>query len=498
MTLFTNKKNWFSSHLNISVIAVIAIILLSIIPLFYKLSELSIRIYDEGRLAINAYEMYKNGNFITTYYNGLPEMWNTKPPLLIWLQTLGLHIFGVNEFALRLPIALASLFTAIFIFYFSSKKLVSTYAGFIASVVLITSFGFVNFHASRTGDYDNLVTLFMIIGAFSYFSFLNTWNNRELYIFFIAISLGVLTKSITALLLGPSLLAFTLIEKKLPKLLYNKHLYLGILVFIIPVFSYYFAREYQNPGYINAVVENELTGRYLQTIENHSHGFSFYFDMMRMHHYSEWFYISLASMVLGFFNQNKTIRKFHLFLVINSISFFLIISFAQTKLEWYNIPLYPLLATIIGISFQTIIQRANQVINHKHHTISNFAFAILTVAVLYTPYQKVFNRWLNPKEFSWDISNYEFAYYLKSVISKTQNIENHTIVYDDYLPNIEFYIHALNEQGQKAERRSMEEIKVGDKIITFQAKVKEYIENKFTTTIVEQGNINKYNIISIK
>jgi len=54
-------------------------------PLFLHLENLPLRIWDEARLAVSAYEMSHNGNYIVVHFDGKPEMWSTKPPLMIWL-----------------------------------------------------------------------------------------------------------------------------------------------------------------------------------------------------------------------------------------------------------------------------------------------------------------------------------------------------------------------------------------------------------------------------
>src|SRR5690606_9717613 len=100
-------------------------------------------IWDEARLAINAYEMSQNGNLIVTYFDGAPDMWNTKPPLLIWIQALFIKMFGFNELAIRLPSAIAALFTCVVILIFSEKYLKNFWFGFIAVVVLVTSQGYI-------------------------------------------------------------------------------------------------------------------------------------------------------------------------------------------------------------------------------------------------------------------------------------------------------------------------------------------------------------------
>src|SRR5210317_710109 len=91
------------------------------IPIFGYLSVFPIRLFDESRLAINAYEMLKNSDFIVTHYKGNPDMFNTRPPLMIWLQVLSMKFIGVNELSVRLPAAFATLFTCIVLLIFSLK-----------------------------------------------------------------------------------------------------------------------------------------------------------------------------------------------------------------------------------------------------------------------------------------------------------------------------------------------------------------------------------------
>ena len=58
------------------------LILLAIayITLFSHIETLPIRLYDEARLANNAYEMLNDGDFVVTHFDSKPDMWNTKPP----------------------------------------------------------------------------------------------------------------------------------------------------------------------------------------------------------------------------------------------------------------------------------------------------------------------------------------------------------------------------------------------------------------------------------
>ncbi|NJN78792.1 MAG: hypothetical protein HC803_11115 [Saprospiraceae bacterium] len=95
---------------------IVGIILLAFIPLFYNLGEAAIYIWDEAIYANNALEMSFTKQFLVLQNNGISSLYNVKPPLVIWLQTLSIWTFGANEFAVRLPSALAGLMTCLAIF----------------------------------------------------------------------------------------------------------------------------------------------------------------------------------------------------------------------------------------------------------------------------------------------------------------------------------------------------------------------------------------------
>src|SRR6516164_2329627 len=67
---------------------------------------------DEGVNAEAAREMLESGNWITPYFNY--ELRTAKPALLYWLQATSYQLFGVNEFAARLPAVLCGLGSVLF------------------------------------------------------------------------------------------------------------------------------------------------------------------------------------------------------------------------------------------------------------------------------------------------------------------------------------------------------------------------------------------------
>jgi len=141
----------YKTHLKASWKYLLALLLIGI-PIFLFLGALTIRLWDESRLAINACEMFHNGNYLVPTFDGAPEMWNTKPPLMIWLQVFSMKLLGINEWAIRLPSALAALFTCIILMFVSVRYVKNFWFGFIWALVLVTSSGYIEIHAVRTGD----------------------------------------------------------------------------------------------------------------------------------------------------------------------------------------------------------------------------------------------------------------------------------------------------------------------------------------------------------
>ncbi|MBL0341439.1 MAG: glycosyltransferase family 39 protein [Bacteroidetes bacterium] len=226
MNILENKRIVLTSK-------VILLLALLYFPLFLHLERLPMKIWDEARYAVSACEMNLNGNYLVVYFDGSPENWNTKPPMLIWIQTLMIKIMGVRELAFRLPSALAALFTALLMAYFSKKYLNSFWFGFISAILLVTSYGYVHHHGTRTGDYDSLLTFLMAAYSFSFFIFLESGKVKFVHLFFSMLTLAVLTKSVQAVLFLPGLgiLALTY-KERIAELFKSKWLYIDFLLFI--------------------------------------------------------------------------------------------------------------------------------------------------------------------------------------------------------------------------------------------------------------------------
>ena len=462
------------------------LLLLLCFPLFLFLGALSIRLWDESRLAINAYEMYHSGNYLIPTFNGEPDMWNTKPPLMIWCQVIGMKLLGINEWAIRLPSALAALFTCAIIMLIAVRYVKNFWFGFICTLVLVTTSGYVEIHTTRTGDYDALLTLFLTLSSFSFFLFLENSKTKYLYLFFISMIFAVLTKSVAAFMIVPGLFIYSIAQKKLFLLLKNKHLYIGLLFFIMGASGYYFLREIYNPGYIKAVMGNEFGGRFLNTLEEHHRNFWYYFEHLFSNRFLIWVLFLPCGIFVGLRNKNLRIKKLTLFSSIMAFAYLLVISSAQTKLAWYVVPVYPFFAFIVGIFIYHIFLRIKEKKTLKHKALPFIFLGLIFIA----PYGFIVGKLYQQKRQTWNKDDYGVCYYLRDILHDKIRQDNFTVLYDGYFAHGYFYLLPLQKQGKNISlKNAHDDVENGEVVLISQSEVKDFLEEHYDLKTLEESQI---------
>ncbi len=151
--------------------------------------------WDEVNFAEAAREMLFTGEFTYVQINFKP-FWE-KPPLFIWLQALSMSVFGVTEFAARLPNAICGILTVLVLFQIG-KKLVSKNFGLLWVLVYLGSM-LPQFYF-RSGIIDPWFNLFIFSGVHQLVLATQTSiiSRRNLTFSALLIGLAVMTKGPTA------------------------------------------------------------------------------------------------------------------------------------------------------------------------------------------------------------------------------------------------------------------------------------------------------------
>ena len=164
--------------------------------LFYNLGAIPLFDVDEGAFGEATREMLARGDYVSTWLNGQPRF--DKPILIYWLQAASVRLFGLDEFALRLPSALAAAAWIAAIHAFTRRVLDGATAR-AAAFIAATSAGVVVI--GRGAIADALLNLFLALALFDVYRELvdprPRWRRRACF----WIALGMLTKGPVALLI---------------------------------------------------------------------------------------------------------------------------------------------------------------------------------------------------------------------------------------------------------------------------------------------------------
>ncbi|MHA3775362.1 glycosyltransferase [Verrucomicrobiota bacterium sgz303538] len=162
-------------------------LLLAIVAFTLFLGTRGLNEPDEGRYAEIAREMASGSSWLVPHLNGFEHF--QKPPLLYWLTATSLHVFGVNEWAARIPSALAAV-GIVLLTRAIARRLWNEQRAEIATLILLSSVEF--FLLARLLTPDMMLT-FWSTAAIASLVFRRRWT------FFICMGLGFLTKGPMAL-----------------------------------------------------------------------------------------------------------------------------------------------------------------------------------------------------------------------------------------------------------------------------------------------------------
>ncbi|MBX2930023.1 MAG: glycosyltransferase family 39 protein [Saprospiraceae bacterium] len=335
---------------------------MAIFPLFYRLGDAPLRLWDESLFAMRAYYMAEKGAFLSNfdYFPGITFYRNLKPPFGTWFQALSFRWFGYSEWALRLPVAVFSSLLPALVFILGNRAIRNTAAGVVAGLILIASPGFLRDHVARTGDHDAILLLLMTGGLFSCFFLAQTADRprQRLYIALLGLSLflGFLTKSFFAFAFCPAFLLFLLLNGKLAVLLRDPFTWIVATAVAAGIGLYYLRMESAFPGFWQYESDTVL-GRYVKVQDGHQLAWNYYLGEFFDKRFFPWFFLLPLHLYLTVKTSSQAFRNFGMLLWLSFLCHFLLITFSTTKLSWYDAPLYPVAALMAGSAVAALVSQ---------------------------------------------------------------------------------------------------------------------------------------------
>jgi 4-amino-4-deoxy-L-arabinose transferase-like glycosyltransferase len=298
---------------------------------------------DEPRYAQVAREMFESGDYFVPRLGGFA--WFEKPVLLYWLISLSYTLFGVNEFAARLPSVFAAAATVAFL-YFTIRRIAGTTKAILASAVLATTAFFVGFSHAATFD---MLLAFCVNATLCCYLLHERFPEQTmwLYLMYVFVGLGVLAKGFVAILIiGLTLCVYLVITNRWRNFFALKP-FQGLLIsaaviaiWFLPVSLIYGIRFWDEFVYQHHFV------RYTSSYYHRSQGFFFYLPVLLAGTYP-WSFAPFSAKL----NGDSDLFKFSLCWLFCPVIFF---SFSQSKLPGYILPAIPGFAILAGLALSNL------------------------------------------------------------------------------------------------------------------------------------------------
>ncbi len=215
----------------------------------------------EARYAEVARKMQETGEWVVMQFDYcVPFL--AKPPLSTWLSAASFEIFGVNEFASRLP----SFLIAVFLIYLLTKwRIRKEDSKYLLAFILLTTPEFL-LHAGVTST-DSALLLSITLVMWSFWKRMEAdssrlWGN----LFFVGIGIGMLAKGpIVIILTAPPIFLWCMLDRDRWNLVFKRLPWLlGILIVLLISVPWYYIMEERSPGFLDYFFVGEHYKRYFQ------------------------------------------------------------------------------------------------------------------------------------------------------------------------------------------------------------------------------------------
>ncbi|MCC5658464.1 glycosyltransferase family 39 protein [Nostoc sp. XA010] len=385
-------------------VSILWLILIGWIAFGWNLGNIGLIDETEPLFAEASRQMFVTGDWITPFFNGDTRF--DKPALIYWCQAIAYAIIGVNEWAVRLPSAIAAFALVCLVFYtiqwyFAKQDELEQVSrpnrryktSFIAAALMALNPETIIW--ARTGVSDMLLTGCIASALLCFFlGYAGKGGGREqgagsreqgenssplhpaprtassalfpnkwYLAFYVLIAGAILTKGPVGIVLPGLIVAvFLLYVGKFREVLREMRLLVGVLIILglsVPWYALVIWRNGWN--YINAFFGYHNLERFTEVVNGHSAPWYFYFLVVLLGFAPYSVYLPLSIVRLKFWQRShwrslERFQQFGLFAWLWFASIFGFFTVAVTKLPSYVLPLMPAAAILVALLWSDFFQ----------------------------------------------------------------------------------------------------------------------------------------------
>lgn len=312
----------------------------------YGLAQFGLIGADEPRYAQVAREMLERRDWITPVLNGRP--WLEKPPLYYWQAILAYSIFGVSDWAARLPSAIDSslLVLAIYFFLRRFRRGVELDGALIAA----SCAGIIGF--ARAASTDMPLAAAFGAGMLAWWAWRESGKKIYLGAFYFFAALGVLAKGpVAPFLAAVVIIAYAAFGRDWSAT--HKTLWWpGIVLFCVIALPWYVAVQIRNPQFFREFIVQHNLERFSENLYHHPEPFWYYLPVTALA-MVPWIVFVAAAIVEPIRRRRKGLpspsdtdpneqaNRFEIFAACWLLIPVIFFSISQSKLPGYILPAIP-------------------------------------------------------------------------------------------------------------------------------------------------------------
>jgi 4-amino-4-deoxy-L-arabinose transferase-like glycosyltransferase len=308
---------------------------------FFGLAYFGLIGADEPRYAQVAREMLARHDWITPTLGG--KAWLEKPPLYYWQAMLAYSIFGVSDWAARLPSAADATLMVVATYVFLKRFR----PGFQLDGALMTASAAGVIGLARAASTDMPLAAMFTIAMLAWYAWYESESRRYLVLFVCFLAFGMLAKGPVAPVLAATIIAIFAAAKNDYRLVLGTLWLPGVLLFCALALPWYIAVQMKNPEFFRVFILQHNFARFGTNLYRHKEPFWYYVPVALLG-FIPWTVFVVASLV-------ETIRVWwaerremlgsedalNAFLVIWLVVPAVFFSFSQSKLPGYILPALP-------------------------------------------------------------------------------------------------------------------------------------------------------------
>jgi 4-amino-4-deoxy-L-arabinose transferase-like glycosyltransferase len=291
-----------------------------------------------------AREMVARHDWITLYANGIRYL--EKAPLMYWSMAASFALFGPQDWAARLPLAIYVLALFLTVYAIGRRMFASEMAGFYAALILLTSFAI--FIYTRILIPDVIVCLWISLSMLMFWISLEQPSRATAWGFAAACALNVLTKGLIGIVFPLAIvILFLLLQRNLGHLR-RWHPLSSLLVFLLVALPWHIAAGIANPsqgqvrGFFWFYFINEQVLRYLNRRVPRD------YDTVPLLLFWGLLVVWLAPWITFVFRAFGSVRNQAWTLLLIWAACVMVFFSFSTRQEYYALPALPPIALMIG------------------------------------------------------------------------------------------------------------------------------------------------------